>query len=197
MTYTAAIGKPVVYLAGKIAPHDWREKLVGYDIALNTGDERQLFDPCYRVERPSYIYGGPFYVACDHCCAHGIANHGVGASGDSAGCMTEWWGDRHSTPRRVFEVNRRRIANANIIFAFIDRTDCYGTLIELGIAAELGKRVAVVLGANLSANDIRELWMARMCATAGLYVGWPLERAWHALLNSADVTPSCAPRLVS
>src|SRR5262249_48638920 len=98
------------------------------------------------------------------------------------------WGDEQSTPRRVFEVNRRRIANANIIFAFIDQTDCHGTLIELGMAAELGKRIAVAFGENLSTKDMRELWMARMCANAGLYVGVPVDHAWHSFLM--DITPA-------
>jgi nucleoside 2-deoxyribosyltransferase len=178
--------KPIVYLAGKIKPHDWREHLIGPDVSIDAGPgaKWKLFDPCYLIELPTFVYGGPFYVSCDHCCAHGAANHGVGASGDEAGCMTEWWGDKFDTPRRVFEVNRRRIMGANAVFAFIDQPDCHGTLIELGMATELGKRIAVVFDKSLSAAAVKDLWMARLTANAGLYVRWSLDTAWQTFLQT-------------
>src|SRR5262249_34434933 len=188
------ITKPTIYLAGKIKPaaRDWRFQLVRGRIDLGMDDEKRLFDPSYVIEEPLFFYGGPYYVACDHQCGHGTANHGVGASGDRAGCISGFWGDEQSTPRRVFEVNRRRIANANVVFAFIDELDCHGTLIELSMADELGKRIVVAFGENLTTKDIRELWMARMCANAGLYVGKPVDEAWHSFLM--DIAP--VPTLV-
>jgi hypothetical protein len=77
-------------------------------------------------------------------------------------------------------INRQRIAIASHVFAFIDQADCYGTLIELGMAAELGKRIAVAFGKNPTFKQIRELWMARMCANCGVFEGQPLEEAWTA-----------------
>ena len=141
--------KPFIYFAGKIAPHDWREQIVGRDIELGY-DEENIFNPQYIVPLSAFNYCGPFYVRCDHCCAHGTANHGAGATGDKAGCISNFFGNEISTPVRVFEINRRRIKNADIVFAYINETSCHGTLIELGMAAEQGKAIAVVFGPDLS-----------------------------------------------
>ena len=89
----------------------------------------------------------------------------------------------HITQQRVFEINRQRIARADRIFTFVDRTDCYGTLIELGLAAQLNKDIAVTFGENLAFKEIHELWMARLCANSGLFIGWRLEDAWNTFLQ--------------
>ena len=86
------------------------------------------------------------------------------------------------TQRRVVEINRQRIARADRIFTFIDQTDCYGTLIKLGFAAQLNKDIAVTFGENLTFKEIRELWMARLCANS-VFIGECLEDAWNAFLQ--------------
>lgn len=183
--------KPTIYIAGKIAQHDWRGKLVR-GVELYTDDEELLFDPNYRIDQGAFYYGGPFFVACDHCCAHGHANHGVGASGD-AGCMSGFWGNENSTPRRVFKVNRQRVARADIVFAYIDQLDCFGTMIELGMAAELGKDIAVCFDPQLSRSHIRDFWMARLCAVA-VYERHTVEDAWRLFLNNRMRLPRAATR---
>ena len=78
--------KPVVYLAGKIAKHDWREQIVflrdGVDAA---NPERDLFNPELAIDCPDFIYGGPFFVSCDHGCGHGAGMHGTGAGINATG----------------------------------------------------------------------------------------------------------------
>jgi nucleoside 2-deoxyribosyltransferase len=73
-------------------------------------------------------------------------------------------GDEFSTPRRVFHVNRQRITRADVVFTYINELDCHGTLIELGMAAELYKEIVVCFGPQLTLEQTRELWMVRMCA---------------------------------
>jgi hypothetical protein len=186
--------RPAVYLAGKIAPHDWREKLIGADMSLACDDDAKLFDPSYILPRPTFDYIGPFYVACDHCCGHGPANHGVGATGSNAGCLTGFWGN--DTAQRVFRINYARIQRADVVFAFIDQTDCYGTLIELGIAFAMGKRVVVAFGKQLSQRDIGELWMASKCAA--LILNGTVDETWAWFLkfglddHSDDIPPEAA-----
>jgi hypothetical protein len=151
--------KPVIYLAGKISKHGWRETIVPeIDRALD--DAHDLFDAQFVLEYETFIYGGPFFVNCDHGCGHGPASHGVDAAADNY-CGAAFIPG--ITPRRVFEVNRRRVANADHVFAFINEVDCYGALIEIGVASELGKHITVVFGPDLSTRDCRDLWMAREC----------------------------------
>jgi len=57
------------------------------------------------------------------------------------------------------------------------------TLIELGLAAQLNKDIAVTFGENLTFKEIRELWMARLCANSGLFIGWRLYDAWNTFLQ--------------
>jgi hypothetical protein len=176
--------KPVIYLAGKITKHDWREQIVFLRDSVGAGDpERDLFDPKFSIDCPDFIYGGPFFVSCDHGCGHGAGMHGTGAGVNATDSVCISAVASHITQRRVFEINRQRIARADRIFTFIDQTDCYGTLIELGLAAQLNKDIAVTFGENLTFKEIRELWMARLCANSGLFIGWRLEDAWDTFLQ--------------
>jgi hypothetical protein len=172
--------KPVIYFAGKISKRDWRDEVVaGHGHELDGGDnEHLLFDARHHVDCGYYCYGGPFYVRCDHGCGHGPANHGCGAA--EAVCI---WPDGRSIQRRVFDVNRQRIANADAVFAYINEVDCLGTLVEVGMATALGKQVVVALGPDLTFRQTDELWVARHCASGLLYVGWPVSRAWTAYYN--------------
>jgi hypothetical protein len=191
--------KPVIYLAGKIAPHDWRWKLLGKAVVLYTDDEDKLFDPHYLVDCGSFRYGGPYYVACDHRCGYGPANHGVGASG-KAGCLVEWadTSPNFSAPRRVFDVNRNRIKFADIVFAYINSVDCYGTLIELGMASARGMPIYLTFGEDLSFKQLRDLWMTSQCATDfHTYPQRPVEEAWAEFLLSLAQSRHMAPLSIS
>ena len=117
-------------------------------------------DPDYRVEYGDFLYGGPFFVSCDHGCAHG-RSHANGIN-----CGTE-----EPSYSRIFEVNRQRILNADFMFAFINEIDCFGTLIELGIALQQPKLcTAVTFGPNVSIAQYKDLWMAEQCA-GSVYLG--------------------------
>ena len=119
------------------------------------GDIEHLFDSDYREEYQEFLYGGPFFVSCDHGCAHRPGWHGNGQN-----C-----GEEPPSYAAIFKVNMERIDNADVMFAFINEIDCHGTLVELGLAARRRKpRVALTFGPKVTAKQRRELWMAEKCA---------------------------------
>lgn len=93
-----------------------------------------------------FDYVGPFFtdLSDESYCGHGselIYPHAVNMKDH----VPAWkhGGDtypiRHELVQRCFQA----IATADLVFAWIDTPDCYGTLFELGYAKALGKRVAV------------------------------------------------------
>jgi hypothetical protein len=170
--------KPVIYFAGKISKNGWRESIAGYRAGgLLDGcedDERSLFDPRYRVECDAFFYGGPFFASCDHGCDHRPAQHASG----SCAYAGEDASDRGLYPK-ILAVNSERIRRADLMFTFIDEVDCFGTLIELGIALRQPKPTvrAVGFGPRLQPQQRKEQWMAEHCATR-VYAG-PLAAMWH------------------
>jgi hypothetical protein len=160
--------KPLIYLAGKIAKDDWRHALLNSwrisGICNTEPDELdELFDPTFTVEHLTFRYGGPFFVSCDHGCLHGPASHGAAANG-AQGCDLEGYDDIELRRRRIYEVNAARLRRATHVFAYIETADCYGTLLELGMAAALRKPIKVVFGDKLSDAQVRDMWMVAECA---------------------------------
>lgn len=166
--------KPRIYFAGKIAKNDWRHSLTGghlrdaIDPSLNDGD---LFNPNFTLDCEDYVYCGPFFVCCDHGCAHGDNRHGaIGAcTSDSCGePLNEW-------QARIFDVNLRRLRMADFVFAYIEKADAYGTLIELGIA--YGWRIPIALRLPTAPRPAAgDMWMAARTARR-IYHG-DAEECW-------------------
>ena len=109
---------PKLYLAGKIAPNDWRHSIVPALRGHTWADGP--------IVMPDYTYVGPFFVACDQ--------HGCGPI---PGC------DADVTALQVIENNLSAIKSATLIFAYITANDCHGTMAEIGHALALGKRVVM------------------------------------------------------
>jgi Nucleoside 2-deoxyribosyltransferase len=149
--------KPVIYFAGKIAPHGWRDAIVGYRAGSEEPD--RLFDPELTLDAGKFLYGGPFFISCDHGCAHGRGLHASAAGA----CDGEVY-DLLTRRTQIWEANRERIKRADGVFAYINETDCHGTLIEIGFAAALGKTVHVVFGRAVKLEDFDDMWMAREAA---------------------------------
>jgi nucleoside 2-deoxyribosyltransferase len=121
-----------------------------------------------------FLYGGPFFVSCDHRCAHGPGSHGSGANDVGDYCT----GFDETITRKVFKINCARLSRADLVFAYINELDCYGTLVELGMVYAQRKRVVLAFGERIwcRTKDVRELWMARRCADE-VHVG--LEQGWR------------------
>jgi hypothetical protein len=139
--------KPRIYIAGKIAKNDFRHILVpllrGHDAkdgSIDCGD---------------FTYVGPFFTSCDHGCYHRPGSHGAAGYG----C-----GDLVATQREVFDRNQAALTSADLLFAFIEATDCHGTLFEIGWASRAGTLIRLTFAPDV---DHSQLWVAQLAA------GWP------------------------
>lgn len=162
-----------IYIAGKIEKHDWRGLFVpGLDRAVRDSD---LYSDGYAaLDRaieitPGLNYVGPFFVSCDHGCGHHDGNHGVvggcinrpdpcDCGHDGSCCEGHSSPDvRSSVAKKCFE----QIARASAVIALI-ADDAHGTLVEVGYALGVGKRVVVTSSidcANASDGDLLgEAW---------------------------------------
>ena len=137
--------KPVIYFAGKITPNCWRHDLIpSFRSATSSGGSKDC---------GTFFCAGPFFVSCDHQCRHGDTSHGV----LGIGCESEI----QETRDKVFEKNQKALESADLVFAYIDASDCFGTLVELGWAARGGIPIFIVFG---PAVDFNEFWYAQQLA---------------------------------
>ena len=127
--------KPQVYIAGKISHADFREELI-------PGLWQHQWGNPY-LETDSFIYLGPYTVNCAHGCFSGAASHG---------CIGED-GARTVTAKDVIETNMEAIRKADIVIAYINATDCFGTMFEIGWALRAGKRVVMCMSPTVPANE--------------------------------------------
>jgi hypothetical protein len=185
-TRVKARSKPLIYFAGKIGQNDWRHSLVCADLrgAIGSGgNDEGLFDPGFTLDCGRYLYCGPFFVSCDHGCAHGANQHGAigGCCDDDYHEVTEFdepgFNDLIARRRaidakhnRVFNINLRRLRSANFVFAYIESGDAFGTLIELGMAHSW--RIPIGLRLPPEASD--DMWMVARTAQR-VYRGSPGE----------------------
>lgn len=144
------------YLAGKILPHDWRTNFY-YDSFYEHIPPNALAERSEQVNDELTVTG-PFFISCDHGCYHGDGKHGVGAVG-SIHSDDEWGGcmGNYFSRDDVLNICKKQIDRADIVFAYIDHNDCYGTLAEIGYAHAKGKDIVIVFS-----NDAlkREMWFA-------------------------------------
>lgn len=144
-----------IYLAGKIQPwgktqEDWRFALVpGLAQEVSPAWMEEYINPqeewfvLPQAILGQFNYVGPFFTDLDD------VNSGHG--GDKAyahGIDTERWpGKSHMGypgARRAMVVDLccKALRRADLVFAWIESPDCYGTLFELGYAKALGKSIA-------------------------------------------------------
>ena len=132
--------KPSVYMGGKIAPHDWRHKLVpGLSRAC---DKNHINTSALELEKFSYT--GPFFLADDHSGTHGPACHG--------NCE----GQSGVTPIRkpaLFLRNNHAIEEADFLLAYIKAYDCIGTICEVTYAWCLGKPIFLVFSPKIERDE--------------------------------------------
>ena len=138
--------RPSIYIAGKIAKDDFRQNLVpglrGWEAMEGP------------IECDGFDYVGPFFRSCDHGCYHQPGSHGLAASG----C-----GGIEITHRQVFDRNQAALVSADMLLAFIDAPDCYGTLVEIGWAACTGIPIYLAFAPGI---DHAELWYAQMASAS-------------------------------
>jgi len=160
--------KPRIYLAGKIAQEGWRSDIARPSLGY---DAEQALDPSYVVDCPQFLYGGPFYIGCKHACTMCPTRHGV------MGCCGT---DEDAEGRKkVYNANRERIRRSDFVFAYINEPDCFGTIGEVGIAAQCGIPIAVAFGPAVTGQLYLEMWTLRAAAFTS-YRDLEAWEAWHA-----------------
>lgn len=167
-----------IYLAGKVAKHDWRHDIVGDGLR---GADGNMSWRNQEIELPGgHIYVGPFFVSCDHGCSHFVGEHGITKEmcfGDR-GFQQEYEGHAPSARANrapgpdiasgeLATYNERRryvfgqccgaIERADLVFAWLDDPTAFGTIWELGYAR--GTRVQTAIGVP-HGLDLSDLWFA-------------------------------------
>lgn len=124
-----------VYLAGKITGDPWRRQILHESLYSVSSWEDGWFRPkAVKVPTTGYLldYRGPFWIDVGY--GHGelIDNDGDHAFGSR---IQEHKGYRCETNR--FVVRQRSffgVVESDLVFAWIDGLDCYGTLAEIAFA---------------------------------------------------------------
>ncbi|MBE1577679.1 hypothetical protein ACFORH_10855 [Amycolatopsis roodepoortensis] len=157
-----------IYAAGKITKNGWRHRL--FPIADDhdyTGTYPSWPDGLAIDDLPGAVYVGPHFLSCDHGCFHGENTHGVAGQGCG--------GEGLSRPD-VLKRCLTAIEHATHVFAWIDKADAYGSLVELGYARALGKHIHLYLAEDLDVAD--DLWFAAQ-ASAVYSTAKTATHAWE------------------
>ncbi len=168
-----------VYLAGKISKQDdWRESIYR-GTTLSADDSLVSPDPWpegedFVFDEIPLVYTGPWFIGCDHGCYHGGNRHGSldGCMGDMLqlpGCDPEDTGD--DARWRLPQLCMGRVEQADIVFAWINQPESYGTIFELGFRLGTKKRAYLCSPWDYGGreehgwqNDCKEWWFTeRAC----------------------------------
>lgn len=167
------MSKPIIYAAGRMDER-FRKRFGITNNVINSSDVN-LFTPsgahiidCEHAGY-AYRYAGPYAGSCDHGCSHspaltwsmpnvrGSSTHAMSMGG--CFCPGQDW-----TPEDTFLRSLDGIAKAEYVFAWIQDTQCYGTLVEIGHARALGKPIYVAHHPDISPHG--DLWFSMAAATA-------------------------------
>jgi hypothetical protein len=172
-----------IYLAGKVRKGCWRHQVVpglrgawregagacpdgvvdwcNYEDALDS-DGRGLWPVLPGAIFGEHDYVGPYFASCDHGCYHGRGQHGVAARTGQVRSEHEPHNAAEIRPL-VVSACLAAVRRADLVFAWVESPDCYGTLVEVGYAFSWGITVAAY-GPGLTAD----LWfLGEICADGG------------------------------
>lgn len=162
-----------VYFAGPIVKTCYRHVLVpGLREAFSADENdraRALSDTTTQLPTitPGVVCTGPWFCSCDHGCMHGPGTHGTLGSCDDSGIEID------AARSLVFEANLERIRASTAVFAYIDRSEAYGTCFELGVAMTLNK--PIFIGFPCESRLFDDMWFPRQPAFE--YIG-SVKGAW-------------------
>lgn len=174
-TKIAKNDKPMVYLAGKITNNWWRTEILGGGTRTNgislgyyfLEDVSRYMDDEY--DAGDCIITGPHSLGCDHSgCFHSKENamHTAAPTHHSKSCAQDSLISRFDVKNACCH----QIDKSDMVFAYIDSLDCYGTLAEIGYAYGKGKKIYILYENNMLE---KELWFVSEMAnvTYGQYYG--------------------------
>jgi len=181
---------PYVYCAGKIAKNDWRHEIfpglrgINFEVYFQVLQDGDISKDCAKYEldyTKTVKYAGPFFISCDHGCAHGPHAHGLGVNIDA--CFSS-----HSqlfTRWDVVALCFKWLKDADMVFAWLTSKTAFGSMVELGWASMLGKPIFI---ASDSEQMLQEAWFAaHLSHVVGTQVG-NLKDCWEYLVsNQADL----------
>lgn len=185
-----------VYLAGKVGAagidrswnRNWRNAIVKDErhLVLYPKDKRDSPPVFAGALAGGLSYTGPFLWSLDGFDWHSVpvACHREGGAdrffcncGVSEGDYShhDHCCDSYYSRERILEWSLRGIMNADIVFAWIDSPDCFGTLVELGYAHGLGKKCLVSFEKEDLADgiDVSEFWFANLLGDGEWTFGSP------------------------
>jgi hypothetical protein len=154
--------RQTVYLAGKVGKNGWRHDVV--DGLRQAAGLLEQQDPQFKnwpvLEQAIFgyhHYSGPHFMGCDHGCYHGPGTHGAGGDGQTCGR-----GDGDIADRRwdIRQACLSAIDRSDVVFAWIDAPDCYGTIAEIGYA--YGRDLPVFIAYP---EPIDDMWFPSLLCT--------------------------------
>jgi hypothetical protein len=146
---------PKVYFAGKVSKNCYRTKLLKCSRVMSEADA--LYDtPNGKIQ-----YNGPYSLSCDHGCFHSYA-HGIAVNSDPSMCtgwLTSPSGDAviqatHLSPKQAIKLCINKIQSSDLMIAYIETLDCFGTIAEIGMASALNKPVILFIYKTFWREDI-------------------------------------------
>ena|SRR5215472_17231012 len=151
-----------IYLAGKISKGDWRHKVMSASVDHISKSFEEWNRPwsSRRAKCLNHDYVGPFFTSDDHGCSHSVGR-GVHGNAD-ASCFIS---DENAVQQFILRECLSAISTADLVFAWLDELDAYGTYAELGYAR--AKSVLTVIGVGewlrRRSDGWKQLWfVARM-----------------------------------
>lgn len=191
-----------VYLAGKITGTSWRSEIApGW---CSSGEDRgsgviQVDDGWWVVEGAVPVKGhsaldltGPFWRECCNCSGHCSAPscpQGYHGDGVVSPLSKGYWGlgtwevDLQDLKGRIFQA----IDDCDLLFAWIDCLDCFGTLAEIGYARGKGKRIVIAKPYNFNVFD---LWLPSIMGDVFVDALSPAD-AWDRMWRSGPASEDC------
>jgi hypothetical protein len=189
----------ILYLAGKITQDRWRDEIVKdwsfenhseftWDACSQfCGEEWQTVKCAAAASNGSRLdYCGPWWSDLEYACGHGDVSqcsepHAYGQFQDH-GFVSAFLCGEAERPMNIVSRNVEIAINeCDLLFAWINSDDCFGTIFEIGMAVALGKTVVV---ASPPEFDHHQMWLCRKFATKCVS-GETAGEAWNSLWNQS------------
>lgn len=182
-----------IYFAGKIeTKNDWRTNLFP--------QLEDIFNAPFKINE-NMKYFGPFFATIEHGSyldrdGFGPNQHGLGINGSIyvTDKYTKELVDKNFTEKQVHHLCENWLKRSDVLFAWIDAPDCYGTLVEIGMAYEMGKELFLCFK---NESLYKDMWFSRQSSRKDVKVTARLfdsaEEAFQAFVNEFNIKNASLP----
>ena len=139
---------PNIYAAGKMTRDDWRQILV-------PGMKKNSWTDA-PVVLTNFNYLGPFSVGCGHGCYPEPNLHQ-----SVAGCCSGVNEVRSDIVTKCLNA----VDRSDLVFCYIERLDCHGTIVEITRAHTKGIPVVIAFAPGVAELQNNEMWFPTMLAS--------------------------------